>query len=252
MNIQCYRKWLKRFGVAAAVASIGLVGSGFSPSVIPAAMAQEHGGGGGGGGGCGGGGCGGGHESGTSGHESGGGGGGHGSGQGRGAGAGRGGHGSGIHGTRGQQSPEEEGARHGGFSGGGTRHVPSGVSGGHSSSSTARLGRLNAAHAYLSPGFQSEHIMSEGESESPLYQLGRYQQELQGSNPDLQRAGEYLGNAATIDVTPAVVSRVNEMMGVTVTPAQAAAIAAAAEAQRLSNKESHDEGEESSHEHSSP
>lgn len=249
MNSKLYHRWIRGLGVAAAVASIGLVGAGFALSVVPTVMAQEHGGGSAGG--CSGGGCaGGGHES-EAGHE-GGGGGGHGAGRGQGARGGASGHGSGIHGSRGQHSLEEEGAGHSGFSGGGSRHVPSGVSGGHAPSSAARLGRLNAARAYLSPGFKSERIMSEGESESPLYQLGRYQQALQGAHPDVQRAGEYLGNAATITVTPAVVSRVNEMMGVTVTPAQAAAIAAAAEAQRLSNKESHDEGEESSHEHSVP
>lgn len=245
MSVKIHRKWLRGLGVVAAAAALGIAGSGLALYLTPAAMAQEHGGGGSCGGGCSGG-----NES-EAGHSGGGGRGGGEHGAGRGLGRGGSGHGSGIHGPGGSHGRSEQEEGHGGFGGGGARHVPSAVSGGHSSSSV-RLGRLNAAHAYLSPGFQPEHIMSEGESESPLYQLGRYQQELQGPNPDLQRAGTYLGNAATIDVTPAVVSKVNEMMGVRVTPMQAAAIAAVAEAQRQSNKESHDEGEDSSHEHSSP
>lgn len=197
----------------------------------PLAWAQEHGGGGGGH--AGGSGC----SSGSGGH--GGKDGGHSAGGT--SGSAKAGHESGVHGSA--ASARGFGGRVGASGG---RHVPESVTVSPSdcgpgvpteSAGRAGLARLNAARALVAPGFDPSRIASE--EESPIHHLALYQEELAKPDPNLSFAAERLGDAATRPVSVSTVQQLNSLIGVNATQAQAEAIAADAEARRLTNKESH-------------
>ena len=88
------------------------------------------------------------------------------------------------------------------------------------------LARINDAQAFIArPGVDVQTVAP--------YLLANLQEELQKPRPDLRLAGVYLGTTAARPVSPQVVKQVGDALCVVIGDAPAAAIAAAAEEQRI-------------------
>jgi len=89
----------------------------------------------------------------------------------------------------------------------------------------------------------------EDEDEAPMASLAAYRDEVSSASPDLAAAGRHLGRAAILEVTPEVVNKVNDLLGVKLDAAAEGVIASAAEDERQKSRESHSDSESTEHSH---
>lgn len=92
-----------------------------------------------------------------------------------------------------------------------------GTGGSGSTVSGSKLGRLNMARAFVSPGFDISKI---DDPLAPIAQVALYKETLSGdaTAESIEIAGVALGNAATVNpVTLETVTKVNEILGITTT-----------------------------------
>lgn len=177
--------------------------------------------------------------------------------QGQGAGQGQGGPG---HGRDQQGGGSEMGGGGGGAAGGGgAGQVPSAAAGGQGQGggrepggtggtgsagggSSAILGRLSMARAYLSPNFDPSKI---DDPEAPLANIDAYKTAVELGDTNLDTLAGFLAKVATAPITGASILKVNDMLGIT-DAFTATGVDAEALAEQVNTlvKESRDEGEE--------
>lgn len=131
-------------------------------------------------------------------------------------------------GGKGGPSAKGQGGQ-GGQGAGGASARGGGIKPTASTSSSSKLGRLNMARAFVSPGFD---ITKVDDPLAPIAQIALYKDLV--TDPvlvDIDATGTALGNVATVSpVTPTTVLKVNELLGISpsLTTDQLAAIAAKA------------------------